>query len=134
MEFQISHIVRIREEFDLPHLGILHFEEEGGCIGGAEYVPSVIVPYHIPRREDTAFLTCSYLSSSENDYRSHPLERLETELSHLGFEYLIAIASVDVAFPNGTLDWFVERGYIDQGKIYYEKRDGAEMHLVKKRL
>lgn len=35
--------------------------EEGRVLGGVEYMPSLSVPYDIPRGEDTAFLTCTYL-------------------------------------------------------------------------
>ena len=52
----------------------------------------------------------------------------------LNYKSLIAIVSEDVVFPNGTLNWFKEKGYIDLGEVYYEERDFARMHLVKKDL
>lgn len=82
----------------------------------------------------TAFLTCSYLSEEDYDYRSFPLMKLEEELVFLNYKSLVAIASEDVVFPNGTLNWFIEKGYIDLGEVCYEERDFARMHLVKKDL
>lgn len=126
-------IKSIRSSFCLPHLGILHYYQ-GSCVGGAEFVPSLVVPYPIPKGDDIAFLTCSFLSDKDADYRSLPLQVLEDELPKLGFGALTAIASEDVVFPNGTLQWFIDRGYQDQGQINYEENDSARMHLIKKNL
>ncbi|MCK4257855.1 MAG: hypothetical protein KAX49_02695 [Halanaerobiales bacterium] len=123
----------LRNKYRIPHLGILHYFQ-GVCVGGAEFVPSLAVPYSIPKREDIAFLTCSFLSDDKADFRSLPLQALEDELPSYGFKYLIAIASEEVVFPNGTLQWFIDRGYVDLGQIYYEERDFARMHLIKKNL
>lgn len=62
------------------------------------------------------------------------MKKLEEELVSLNYKSLIAIVSEDVVFPNGTLNWFKEKGYIDLGEVYYEERDFARMHLVKKDL
>lgn len=126
-------IKKIKEDFGLDHLGVLHYWE-GKCVGGAEYVPSLIVPYPIPKGKNIAFLTCSYLSDEDVDYRSHPLKVLEAELPKYGYEALIAIVAEKVTLPNGTLEWFINRGYVDLGELYYEERDFARMHLVKKEL
>lgn len=123
----------IREKYTLPHLGLLHYAE-GKCVGGAEFVPSLEVPYPIPKNEKTAFLTCSFLSCELFDYRSFPLARLEEQLRRLGFHELIAVASERVVFPNGPLQWFLERKYQDLGSVYYEENDFARMHLVSKKL
>lgn len=117
----------------LIHLGKLHYLNKV-CIGGAEFVPSMVVPYPIPRAKDVAFLTCSFTSSEEGDYRSYPLLELERELPKLGFKSIIAVASENTPFPNGPLDWFLDNGYIDLGFIYNEERHFAKMHLVKKDL
>lgn len=124
-------IKNIRNNFFVPHLGILHYYQ-GICVGGAEFVPSLAVPYPIPKAEDIAFLTCSFLSDRSADYRSLPLQVLEGELPKHGFNSLLAIASEDVVFPNGTLQWFIDRGYQDHGQIHYEENDFARMHLIKK--
>lgn len=126
-------IKNLREEFNLTHLGVLNLSD-GKCIGGAEYVPSLAVPYAITKASDIAFLTCSYLSDEVYDYRTYPLIKLEEELRKLNYKWLTAIVSEEVVFPNGTLDWFLQRGFIDMGEIYYEERDFARMHLVKKSL
>jgi len=124
-------IRNIRDRYKLPHLGVLNYKDNK-CIGGAEFVPSLSVPYDIPKADDTAFLTCSYLSDEEWDYRSYPLQVLEDELKGIGYKKLIAIASEDVVFPNGTLAWFLEREYKDLGEICYEEDEFARMHLIEK--
>lgn len=123
----------IRKKFGLSHLGKLHYIENK-CVGGAEFVPSVIVPYAVPKAEDTAFLTCSFLSAEEADYKSYPLQALEEELPQLGYKSIISIASEDSCFPNGPLKWFTDRGYTDAGELYYEKMEMAGMHIIKKTL
>ncbi len=126
-------IKQIRKEFNLPYLGVLHYYNNK-CVGGAEFVPSLAVPYPIIKGKDIAFLTCSYLSGEEHDFRSYPLKKLEEKLSSLNYKSLVAIVSEDVVFPNETLNWFKEKGYIDLGEVYYEERDFARMHLIKKDL
>ncbi|MFW6263414.1 MAG: hypothetical protein ACOC34_05225, partial [Thermotogota bacterium] len=124
-------IKKIKERYDLRHLGYLHYVD-GECVGGAEFVPSLAVPYNIPKKKDIAFLTCSYLSGENADYKSHPLEKLECHLSEMGYAQLLTIASEEVVFPNGPLRWFLKRGYTDLGVISFEQNEGANMHLLKK--
>lgn len=128
-----SWVKQIRDSFHLPHLGILHYSGDQ-CVGGAEFVPSLAVPYPVPKGDKMAFLTCSFLSDEVADYRTAPLRKLEEELPGLGFSELIAVVSEDVVFPNGTLKWFLDRGYRDLGEVYFEERDFARQHLVKKEL
>ena len=47
-------------------------------LGGAEFYPSLYVPYDIPKAEDIAFITCGYLSDEDYDYKSALLKALET--------------------------------------------------------
>lgn len=126
-------IKKTKKDYGIEHLGILHYYNEK-CVGGAEYVPSIMVPYPIPKGKDIAFLTCLYLSDKNIDYKSYPLNKLETELFKLGYKTLLAIVSEEVVFPNGTLKWFIDKEYVDLGELYYEERDFARMHLVKKDL
>jgi len=126
-------IQRLQEKYHLPHLGTLHLVKDK-CLGGAEFVPSLAVPYDIPKSSTDAFLTCSYHSSEVFDYRSYPLQLLEHELKDMGYKHLLAIASEEVYFPNGTLDWFINRGYEDCGLLYDEMNDYAKMHLIRKKL
>jgi len=126
-------IREVREKNDLKNLGFLHYLN-GECVGGAEFVPSVIVPYPIPRDEGTAFLTCAFHSDPRLDYKSYPLEKLEEDLKVLGYKELIAIASEEVVFPNGPLKWFLKQGYADLGQVCYEQTEEARMHLIKKQL
>lgn len=122
----------IMEKYELPHLGFLHYLD-GKCVGGAEFVPSLEVPYRIPRGERDAFLTCSFLSDENADYKSFPLQGLEETLPDLGYQTLMAIASGEVVFPNGPLEWFLERGYRDTGVIH-EENEYVRMHLLEKEL
>ncbi len=114
-------------------LGVLHFQGET-CVGGAEYLPSHLVPYDIPKSKEAAFLTCVYASDPEYDYKSHALNELEAKLRGRGYRAIYAVASIRVAFPNGPLQWFLDRGYEDLGLLYYEENDDALQHLVKKDL
>jgi len=123
----------IRERYGLKHLGFLHYVD-GECVGGAEFVPSLAVPYNIPKKKDIAFLTCSYLSGEKVDYKSYPLEKLESELPNMGYSQLLTIASEEVVFPNGPLEWFEKREYIDLGELSFEQNEGARLHLIKKDL
>lgn len=67
------------------------------CVGGAEFVPSLAVPYPVPKGDKIAFLTCSFLSDEVADYRTAPLKKLEEELPEFGFSELIAVVSEDFA-------------------------------------
>ena len=49
--------------------------------GGAEFFPSIKVPYNIPKAKDIAFITCVYSSDEYFDYKTKPLEELEKYLS-----------------------------------------------------
>ncbi|MDF2988426.1 MAG: hypothetical protein K0R50_3936 [Eubacterium sp.] len=111
--------------------GYLHLDN-GKVVGGAEYVPSLQVPYNIPKDEKTAFLTCIYHSSNDFDYKAYPLEKLEIKLSER-YDNLITISDELGTFPNGTLEWFLKRGYVDNGVIGIEK-DYCKLHLVSKNI
>ncbi|MBT9166009.1 MAG: hypothetical protein DDT25_00673 [Chloroflexi bacterium] len=111
-------------------LGFLHFYR-GKCVGGAEFLPSDLIPYPIPgKAERVAFLTCVFLSDENKDYKSYPLQALTEHLRGRGFKSLLAIASEDVVFPNGPLWWFLAEGFVDRGEVFYESQDQARMHLV----
>lgn len=125
-------VQEVMAKYQLPHLGFLHYQE-GKCVGGAEFVPSLEVPYRIPRDKKTAFVTCSFPSEGEADYKSFPLERLEEQLPALGYQSLLVISSEQVVFPNGPLEWFLKRGYRDTGVIH-EEAGYARMHLLMKEL
>ena len=107
------------EELGLDAFGIVH-SKEGVVVGGAEYLPSLKVPYDIPRDEYTAFLTCLYHSSEEYDYKSVPLKELENILRSR-YKTLLAVTDEVGSFPNGDLKWFLARGYRDLGVISVEE-------------
>ena len=111
-------------------LGYLHMLD-GKCVGGAEFLPSISVPYPIPdKRKTNAFLTCSYLSNSEYDYRSHPLNALVTDLVRLGYDTLSVVSSDRLAFPNGPSNWFVSKGFVDRKKLAEERLPESELHYL----
>lgn len=113
-------------------LGYLNFNGNK-IVGGAEYVSSMVVPYNVPRDEETAFLTCSYLSYDVKcDNKSYPLEALEKQLK-FKFKKIIAISDEKSVFPNGSLKWFQGNGYKDEGLVSIEE-NYANLHLVSKRL
>ncbi len=120
----------VMKKLNLKHIGYVH-SIDGRCVGGAEFLPSLNVPYPIPdKREDNAFLTCSYLSDAELDYRTHPLERLAKDLKGWGFATLSAVASAEGVFPNGPMPWFEKRGFRDRGVLFTERLHRAELHYV----
>lgn len=127
----IGSILRTTRE---EHLGYLHFVD-GRCVGGAEYLPSRLVPYAVPRKSDsTAFLTCSFASHAERDYRSHPLSHLERHLEESGYDSLTMVASSGTSFPNGTVAWYLGKGFCDEGVLSVDDRTGDELHFLRKKL
>ncbi|GAA0722569.1 hypothetical protein GCM10008905_14220 [Clostridium malenominatum] len=111
--------------------GYLHLNN-GKVVGGVEYIPSLQVPYNVAKDEETAFLTCIYHSSTEYDYKSYPLEKLEQRLSKK-YKSIIAISGEEGTFPNGNLQWFLNHGYIDNGVISIEE-NYCKLHLMSKSL
>lgn len=118
----------------LPHLGHLHMLD-GRCVGGVEFLPSAVVPYPMPSKGPReAFLTCVFLSDEEHDYKTHPLERLLSELPGMGFDTVSVAASKNVVFPNGPSSWFEERGFRDEGLLAEEEMQGAQIRHLQMRL
>ncbi len=111
--------------------GMLHLKNRK-VVGGVEVLPSVKVPYDVPKSEDTAFLTCVYHSSTEMDYKAYPLAAVEKQLAN-SFTRIIAISDEQGAFPNGNLQWFLAQGYVDEGVIAVEA-NYCTLHLVSKTL
>ena len=123
-------IADVMKDKGLRHLGYLHFVD-GKCVGGAEFLPSKKVPYPIPdKRDDNAFLTCSYVSSETKDFKSHPLEKLVEDLKEQGFVTLSVAASEHVVLPNGPKAWFERKGFVDKGVLSKEGLHGAEIHYL----
>lgn len=112
--------------------GFIHTDEFGNLLGGAEYLPSMVIPYEIPRKEQTAFITCVYVSDSEFDYKTAPLKALEQYLSQR-YTKLLAVTDVKGVFPNGDISFFIQNGYDDNG-ILYEDSAYCTLHLVSKEL
>ena len=103
------------------HLGRLHMVD-GVCVGGAEYLPSELVPYPIPdKRKGNAFLTCSYMSAGDRDVRTQPLDALIEDLRCLGYDCLSVAAATEGSFPNGPVDWFEQKGFVDKGLLSEEE-------------
>lgn len=114
----------------LPHLGFLNMDG-GRCVGGAEFLPIEEVPYPIPGgKSGDAFITCSYATQPEFDFKSQPLRRLLAFLKEAGFRRVFMVASMGVVFPNGPMEWYLARGFNDLGKLAYEEDEHAELHLL----
>lgn len=105
---------------------------ENKVVGGVEFVPSLHVPYPIPKNEKTAFLTCSYPSSEKYDYKTFPFQALEKRLSK-EYNQILAISDEVGTFPNGDLKWFIKNGFKDLGLIQIEE-NYCRLHLVIKNL
>ena len=123
-----------KAKFLLTHMvepyGFIHKDEFGHLIGGAEYLPSFIVPYDIPHDSKVAFITCVYMSDAQNDYKTAPLQALEQYLRGQ-YTKVIAITDEKGVFPNGDLAFFVRNGYKDEG-IIFEDANYCSLHLVSK--
>ncbi len=116
------------------HLGYLHFME-GRCVGGAEYLPSIDVPYPIPdKRATNAFLTCSFRSDGDADYRTYPLDRLREELPGLGFDTLSVVSSTRTRFPNGPVEWFEGKGFEARETLAHEDLHDTDLVYMQLRL
>ena len=114
----------------LTTFGFIH-QLEGQIVGGVEWMPSLQVPYPIPKDAHTAFLTCVYHSSEEADYKAWPLQCMEKELFKI-YRRILVICDEESTFPNGTKDWFERQGYCDLGLI--QVLDGyARLHLLEKK-
>ena len=98
-------------------------------LGGVEFVPSNLVPYDIPRSEETAFITCIYLSNKDYDYKSAPLMALEDYLKNKYKKVLVISDEIGV-FPNGNLDFFLKNNYKDEAIVFED--DYCKLHLMSK--
>lgn len=104
---------------------------EGKLVGGAEFVPSVFVPYDIPHNDQTAFLSCVYLSDEEFDYKTAALRELEGYLEGK-YRKMVVISDENGVFPNGDMEFFVRNGYKDTGIVFEDLY--CRLHLMEKEL
>lgn len=112
--------------------GFIHKNKNGELIGGAEYLPAEFIPYNVSHDKSTAFITCVYMTDSEYDYKSAPLNALEEHLKNK-YKKIIAISDENGIFPNGDLNFFINNGYQDEG-IIFEDKNYCRLHLVSKLL
>ncbi|MBU1158196.1 MAG: hypothetical protein KKE24_02535 [Candidatus Thermoplasmatota archaeon] len=118
------------ETHHLDHIGYMHFQD-GSCIGGAEFLPSMAVPYPIlDKEEGDAFLTCVHQSHETYDYKTHPLEHLVADLKNRGFKRISVAAAKKGTFPNGPLSWFEGKGFADKGLLVMEELHDSEIHYL----
>lgn len=111
--------------------GVLNLREDQ-LLGGAEYLPSLLVPYDMPKGEDIAFLTCLYCSDPAGDYKSAPLAELEMYLRGK-YRFLEVVSDELGVFPNGNLSFFMRRGYQYCG-LLREEPGYCRLHLLRKEL
>ncbi|MBD5531324.1 MAG: hypothetical protein HDQ98_03850 [Lachnospiraceae bacterium] len=122
--------VKMYQDFPDGIIGFMNMDNET-LLGGAEYVPSLYVPYDIPKGQEIAFITCVYLSDETFDYKSAPLRALEQYLSKR-YKKAIVISDEEGTFPNGDLQFFEKNGYHDE-KVIFEDRY-CRLHLLVKDL
>lgn len=112
--------------------GFLNLDNSNALLGGVEYLPSILVPFDIPKELRTAFITCIYLSSDRYDYKSAPLRSLEEYLKG-NYDKILVISDEKGIFPNGDMAFFKKNGYLDNGIISQEK-DYCTLHLMSKNI
>ncbi len=113
-----------------PTIGYMNVLDDT-LLGGAEFYPSISVPYNIPHGSDIAFITCVYLSDDQYDYKSSPLRALERHLSK-NYKKVVVISDEIGVFPNGDLNFFIKNGYQIE-KVVFED-DYCKLHLLSKLL
>lgn len=123
--------IRFLENNGLSVFGFMNLNGNT-LLGGAEYMPSVLVPYDIPHEKKTAFLTCIYLSNNRFDYKTAPLKALEKHLSQ-SYEKICVITDEKGVFPNGDMSFFLRNGYADKGTVAKEG-NYCTLHLMEKQL
>lgn len=117
---------------DFVLYGYINIDSSNRLLGGVEYMPSLLVPYKIPKDDKTVFLTCVYLSDNNFDYKSGPLKELENYLK-LTYNKVVVVSDESGVFPNGDLKFFINNGYEDMGIISREN-DYCTLHLLCKQL
>lgn len=117
---------------DIPNgiIGFMHVEGDR-LLGGSEYYPSLLVPYNILKGEEIAFITCVYGSDESYDYKSAPLQALETYLSHT-YKKAVVISDEIGTFPNGDITFFLQHGYLDEKIVYADAY--CKLHMLTKEL
>lgn len=111
-------------------IGFMNVEGEK-LLGGAEYYPSLFVPYDIPKDKDIAFITCVYISDDRFDYKTAPLRTLEHYLARQ-YKKAVVISDEVGIFPNGDLKFFMRNGYKDDGIVFEDEY--CTLHLLSKDL
>lgn len=124
--------IEFLKQYELDIYGFIHKNGKGELVGGVEYLPAKIIPYDIPHDEDTAFLTCVYMTDAAYDYKSAPLMELEKYLTG-EYKRILAISDEKGVFPNGDLDFFISNGFRDEGVIF-EDENYCRLHLMTKKL
>lgn len=122
--------IRFFESKELPIFGFMNLREKK-LVGGVEFIPSMFVPYDIPRDEKTAFLSCVYISDEVFDYKTAALRELEMYLTGK-YEKTVVISDEKGVFPNGDIEFFIRNGYKDMGAVFEDRY--CRLHLMKKEL
>lgn len=118
----------------IPHgvLGYIAYVKDlthpnGRAVAAVEFLPSTLVPYPIPRKDErSAFITCIY-PTKEPDYRHDVLWRLLADLPSYGYSRVLAIAGRNTPYPNGPVSFFREHGFTEVQVLDTEQLpDGIE--------
>lgn len=112
--------------------GMYMHDKDHTMLGGAEYVPSLLVPYDIPKSEKTAFMTCLYPTDEVYDVKHAPLQQLENSLAS-SYNDVYVISDEKGNFPNGDIQFFLTHGYEDKGIVFHEPTY-CTLHLMYKML
>lgn len=110
--------------------GFLNVDNENYLLGGVEYLPTMLVPYDIPKHKESAFITCIYNCDDSYDYKSKPLEELENYLCK-EYKEIYVISDEESTFPNGNLEFFLRNKYEDLGMVSEENKY-CKLHLLRK--
>ena len=115
---------KILQQTGLPHLGYLNMDGER-CVGGAEFLPAALVPYPIPGLQpNDAYITCSFLTHEDYDYKSYPLRTLLDYLKNGGYGRALIVAAVQFG------GFGIASGAFNLGHLAYEETEHADPHLL----
>lgn len=98
-------------------LGLLLFDG-GKPVAAVEHLPSVLVPYPLPRKERTlGFITCLYSHGNGLDYRPQVLESFLKLAHRHGYTEVQVVAGRAGPYPNGPAAFFLRHGFRELARL-----------------